>query len=66
MIKPTHVHVIVDGKILLTGDQDIVEKIDKQGFDWVKAEYGIDVKKVDLRPSSIGLCGVKESLKNDK
>ena len=36
---------IVDGKILLTGDQSIVEKIDKQGFDWVKAEYGVDVKR---------------------
>lgn len=66
MIKPTHVHVIVDGKILLSGDEQIVEKIDKQGFDWVKAEHGIDVKKVDLRPSSIGLCGVKESIKNAK
>ena len=66
MIKPTHVHVIVDGKILITGNQEIVERIDKQGFDWVKAEYGIDVKKVDLRPSSIGLCGVKERIKNAK
>ena len=66
MIKPTHVHVIVDGKILMTGNQEIVERIDKQGFDWVKAEYGIDVNKVDLRPSSIGLCGVKERIKNAK
>ena len=66
MIKPTHVHVIVDGKILITGNQEIVERIDKQGFDWVKAEYGIDVNKVDLRPSSIGLCGVKERIKNAK
>jgi len=66
MIHPTHVHVIVDGKIILSGDEAIVEKIDKQGFDWVKAEYGLDVKKADLRPSSIGLCGVKESLKNAK
>ncbi|MDY2888831.1 MAG: Fe-S cluster assembly ATPase SufC [Candidatus Caccosoma sp.] len=66
LIKPTHVHVIVDGKIILTGNEEIVEKIDKQGFDWVKAEYGIDVKKNDMRPSSIGLCGVKESIKNAK
>ena len=66
MIKPTHVHVIVDGKILITGNQEIVERIDKQGFDWVKAEYGIDVNKVDLRPSSIGLCGVKDRIKNAK
>lgn len=66
MIKPTHVHVIVDGKIILSGDETIIEKIDKQGFDWVKAEYGLEVNKGDSRPSSIGLCGVKESLKNGK
>lgn len=66
LIKPNYVHVIVDGKIILTGDDSIIEKIDKQGFDWVKAEYGIDSKKVELRPTSIGLCGVKESIKNGK
>ena len=66
MIKPTHVHVIVDGRIILSGDESIVEKIDKQGFDWVKAEYGIDLKKQESRPSSIGLCGVKEKLKDGK
>lgn len=66
MIKPTHVHVIVDGQILLSGNEEIIKKIDAQGFDWVKAEYGIDVTKANVRPSSIGLCGVKESLKNAK
>ena len=66
MIKPTHVHIIVDGKIILTGDESIIDRIDKQGFDWVKAEYGIDIQKKDARPSSIGLCGVKENLKNGK
>ena len=66
LIKPTFVHIIVDGKIILTGDESIIQKIDEQGFDWVKAEYGIDSKKVDLRVNSIGLCGIKESLKNEK
>ena len=66
MIKPTHVHVIVDGQILVSGNEEIIQKIDKEGFDWIKAEYGIDINKKELRPSSIGLCGVKESLKNVK
>ena len=66
MIKPTHVHVIVDGRIILSGNEEIIEKIDKQGFDWVKAEYGIDVKKQETKVNSIGTCGIKEALKNGK
>lgn len=63
-LKPTHVHVIVDGKIIVSGDESIIERIDQQGFDWIKAEYQVEVNKPDSRPTSIGLCGVKESLKN--
>ena len=65
LIQPTHVHVIVDGRIILSGGSEIIDRIDKEGFDWVKAEYGIDSKKKDARPSSIGLCGVREQL-NEK
>ncbi len=65
MIKPTHVHIIVDGKIVLSGDSDLITRVDKEGFDWVKAEFGVDSKKVNTRPTSIGLCGVKEKL-NEK
>ena len=60
MIKPTHVHVIVDGKILLTGDETIVEKIDKQGYDWIKSELGIEIQKeVAMNTVSIGTCATK-------
>ena len=63
-LKPTHVHVIVDGKIIVSGDESIIERIDQQGFDWIKAEYQVEVNKPESRPTSIGLCAVKESLKN--
>ena len=65
LIQPTHVHIIVDGKIIKSGDASIIQRIDKEGYDWVKAEYGLETKPKDLRPNSIGLCGVKEKL-NEK
>lgn len=41
-IKPTHVHIMIDGKIVLTGGQELIEKIDQSGYEWVKEELGID------------------------
>lgn len=41
-IKPTHVHIMIDGKIVLSGGSDLIEKIDQSGYEWVKSELGID------------------------
>ena len=54
-IKPTHVHVISDGKIVKTGDYSLVKEIEEKGFQEIKS------KKV----TSIGVCAIKEKLKNE-
>jgi Fe-S cluster assembly ATP-binding protein len=41
-IKPTHVHIMIDGKIVLSGGKELISKIDKNGYAWVKEELGID------------------------
>ncbi len=41
-IKPTFVHIMIDGKIVLTGKEELIEKIDKDGYGWLKDELGID------------------------
>ena len=41
-IKPTHVHIMIDGKIVLTGGMELIEKIDANGYEWVKEELGLD------------------------
>ncbi|VEU83174.1 Fe-S cluster assembly ATPase SufC [Acholeplasma hippikon] len=41
-IKPTHVHIMINGKIVLTGGQELITKIDQNGYEWVKEELGID------------------------
>ena len=37
-IHPDVVHVLIDGKIVKTGGSDLAEKIEKEGFDWIKEE----------------------------
>ncbi len=41
-IKPTNVHIMIDGKIVLSGGQELIEKIDQNGYEWIKEELGID------------------------
>lgn len=35
-IKPDFVHVIVDGRIVKTGDSSIIDRIEKDGFNWIR------------------------------
>ena len=56
-IKPTHSHVIIDGKIVVEGDSELVEKIDNDGYDWLYDELNIEPIK-DNKPMvfSLGIC----------
>ena len=54
-IKPNHVHIISYGRIVKTGDYSLVKQIEQQGF------QNINLKKV----TSIGVCAIKEKLKNE-
>ena len=54
-IKPTHVHIISDGKIIKTGDYSLVKEIEKNGF------KNINDKKV----TSIGTCAIKEIINHE-
>ena len=58
LVRPTHVHVIVNGKIVVSGGKEIVEKIDTQGYEWIKKELGIEIKKEErvMSSTSIGVC----------
>ncbi len=58
-IEPDFVHVMINGQIVKTGGKDLIEKIDSDGYDWVKTELGItdfDRKPV---PVSLGICANK-------
>ncbi len=60
LVKPTFAHVIINGKIVKSGDYSLVKKIDEEGYDWLYKE--LDIKPVQEEkakaPISIGTCKV--------
>lgn len=69
LIKPTRTSVMVDGKIVLEGDADLAEKIDKEGYDWIYQDYGVEpAAEAEMKqaPSSLGTCAVRTAAEAQK
>lgn len=57
--------VLVDGKIVADGGNELIKKIDAEGYEWLKKSLGIEIPKEEKMSSvSIGTCATKEMLKN--
>jgi len=65
-IKADVVHVMMQGRIVKSGDQSLVKKIDTEGYDWIKEELGIEDERVFAEEEKqrvlIGTCATKEAL----
>ncbi len=61
LIKPDHVHLMIRGEIIKSGGEDLIKKIDKEGYDWIKKELGFSIEE-DYKPTSISSCGVRKSI----
>ena len=62
------VHILMQGKIVTTGGLELISKIDTEGYDWVKDEFGLEDEEIETRTGGIiGTCAVKNALgeKND-
>ncbi len=45
-IKPDFVHVMMQGKIVRSGGPELAEKLEAEGYDWIKEELGIEDETV--------------------
>ena len=54
-IQPTHVHIMMDGTIIKSGDMTLASEIEKYGYENEKKKYS----------ESIGTCVIKENLKHE-
>ena len=66
-IKPDFVHVMMQGRIVKSGDISLMEKIDTDGYDWIKEEFNIEDERVFQdeepdRPVRLDACATKEIL----
>lgn len=61
LVKPTFAHILIDGKIVLSGDNTLVKKVDENGYDWIYEELNIEQpKKQAIKPVvSLASCNKK-------
>ncbi|MBP3852704.1 MAG: Fe-S cluster assembly ATPase SufC [Erysipelotrichaceae bacterium] len=63
-LKPTYAHVLMDGRIVVSGDATLVERVDQEGYEWIENEYHIKAVKEEKKkqPVSLGSCAVKQGV----
>lgn len=62
-IDTTHVHIMVNGKIVKSGGKELITKVDNEGYDWIKAELGIYSEEISKKNIVLGTCAVKKGAK---
>ena len=69
LIKPTFTHVLINGKIVMSGNASLYDRIDKEGYDWIYKELDL-AKEEEETPEftrvSLGSCAVAETMKGPK
>ena len=45
-IEPDFVHVIMQGKVVKSGGKELAERLEKEGYEWIKEELGIEDETV--------------------
>lgn len=45
-IRPHFVHVMVDGRIIRSGDESLAHELEQRGYDWLLREAGVQEEKV--------------------
>lgn len=59
LIRPTHTHVMMDGKIVLSSDASLVTKIDQDGYDWIDAKPAETEKEYKQR-IALESCAIRD------
>lgn len=57
LLKPTHAHVLINGRIVMEGDETLVQKIDQDGYDWLYQELDLQPVKEEVKLTfTLGSC----------
>ncbi len=64
-IKPDFVHIMLQGKIVMSGGSELALKVENEGYDWIKKELGIKDVVEPAKRTSIGNCATKDLFKDE-
>lgn len=62
-INPTHVHVMLEGQIVESGDFSIVKVIEKDGYQVYRDKYNLSETLEEVTRIKVGSCAVHEGVK---
>lgn len=51
-VKPDYVHVMMGGRIVRTGDYTLAQKLELEGYEWLKEELGLDAISDETDPNN--------------
>lgn len=69
MVKPSRAAILINGKIAVEGGPELIERVDKQGYEWIKTELGVEVEKevnAPMNTVSIGACATRVGTNDGK
>lgn len=46
-ITPDHVHVMMQGRVVKSGGPELAQRLEAEGYDWIKKELGIEDESVE-------------------
>ena len=63
LIQPTYAHVLINGRIVESGDHELAKRIDAEGYEWLLKEKNLTIDKEEevKRAISLGTCAVNKS-----
>lgn len=62
-IDTDYCHILMNGKVVRSGGKELMEKVDREGYDWLKEELGIEEDdSPNITGNVLGVCGLKESM----
>ena len=58
----THAHVLMDGKLVVSGGKELVERVDAEGYEWIEREYNVHAAREEKKkPILLESCGAKKT-----
>jgi Fe-S cluster assembly ATP-binding protein len=60
LVSPNRAAIMINGRIALEGGADLVSRVDKEGYEWLRSQYGIEIKKEEDKPIVLESCAVKK------
>lgn len=58
----THAHVLMDGRLVVSGGKELVEKVDTDGYEWIEREYHVHAAREEKKkPILLESCGAKKT-----